>query len=224
MDALNKDNATGREQADETEPYMLKTLALGLLLDQQAAATKTTATPRRQSLSQRLGFQKSSNKGKDADTGSETESQNQEEQEQQTEAATTVERDKDKGKDKDRDETTTEEAQKAKSQTAAAGQATKQKPVKIECVELAGGALYVGTNDGHLVRYALVIPDIESTQVPEYFKVQSVDLKMGGKRVEQILAFPALCKLVVLCGSAVLFYSLPELRPVPSNLMPSIKG
>ncbi|KAJ1944543.1 hypothetical protein EC988_005961, partial [Linderina pennispora] len=93
---------------------------------------------------------------------------------------------------------------------------------KIECAEMVGGDLYVGTNDGRIVHYAIDTPVIGSGEVPENFRVNSVDLKMGGKRVEHIIAFPGMCRLVVLCSSTVLFYSLPELRPVPS--MGRVKG
>ncbi|KAJ1938469.1 hypothetical protein FBU59_004426, partial [Linderina macrospora] len=87
---------------------------------------------------------------------------------------------------------------------------------------MVGGDLYVGTNDGRVMHYAIDTPVIGSDDVPENFCVNRVDLKMGGKRVEHIIAFPGMCRLVVLCNSTVLFYSLPELRPVPS--MGRLKG
>ncbi|KAI8321234.1 hypothetical protein GQ54DRAFT_187500 [Martensiomyces pterosporus] len=229
MEAQSKGSPKGQHQAKEgAGPYILQTLALGLQLDEQSApgAAKPAAAPRRQSLSQRLGLQSAADKGKEPDIGSDAELPQQEEPAELDQAA----------KSGDGPDTSTaptqgtageegKKTQEASSSPAlSAAQAAKQRSVKIECAEVAGNDLYVGTNDGHLIHYTLVTPEIESTEAPDHFKVQSVDLKMGGRRVEQILAFPGMCKLVVVCGSTVMFYSLPELRPVAKSSAPSIKG
>ncbi|KAJ2660536.1 hypothetical protein IWW48_002873 [Coemansia sp. RSA 1200] len=100
----------------------------------------------------------------------------------------------------------------------------KQRAVKVECVEMVGEDMYIGTSDGRIVHYTVATAELETDGAPERFEVSSVDLKLGGKKVEQMIAFPALCKLVVLCGSTVVFYRLPDLRPVPANVIPAIKG
>ncbi|KAJ2379728.1 hypothetical protein GGI05_006541, partial [Coemansia sp. RSA 2603] len=48
-------------------------------------------------------------------------------------------------------------------------------------------------------------------------------MKLGKKRIEQLIALPGQDKLVVLCASTLSFYSLSELRPVGSG-MPPIRG
>lgn len=91
----------------------------------------------------------------------------------------------------------------------------------VKCVELSGQDLYVGTNDGYLEHFTLGSLEIDGDTPPEYFKLNSIDLKQPGKRVEQLLAFPGLCKLAILCGSQLLFYTLPQLRPISQH---TIKG
>ncbi|KAJ2520007.1 hypothetical protein H4217_002317 [Coemansia sp. RSA 1939] len=100
----------------------------------------------------------------------------------------------------------------------------KQRGVKVECVEMVGEDMYIGTSDGRIVHYTVATAELETNGAPERFEVSSVDLNLGGKKVEQMIAFPALSKLVVLCGSTVVFYRLPDLRPVPANVIPAIKG
>ncbi|KAJ2434646.1 hypothetical protein GGF42_009188, partial [Coemansia sp. RSA 2424] len=70
---------------------------------------------------------------------------------------------------------------------------------KAECVEVSGADMYVGTSHGHIVHYTVAMAELDSTQVtaaPERFCVGTVNLGLGGKRVEQILAFPMLNRLV----------------------------
>ncbi|KAJ2161172.1 hypothetical protein GGF46_001684 [Coemansia sp. RSA 552] len=92
---------------------------------------------------------------------------------------------------------------------------------RIECVEVVGPDVYVGTNTGQILHYTAGAAELEKDS-SEHLLVQAVDLQVGARRVEQILAFPGLCRLVVLCGSVVSFLTLPELSPAPG--VAQIKG
>ncbi|KAI9480171.1 hypothetical protein BX667DRAFT_513965 [Coemansia mojavensis] len=198
------------QSGDESlQPYIKQTLLLGLELDSTQRGTPAIAEPkpRRQSLSQRLGFQSAEHKSP---------SENGDAGQQFSDTASEVD---DTNK---RTASPKPVSPPQPSQSPAPG--PRQRTAKIECAEVCGNDVYIGTSNGLLVHYTLETAEVESKQPPENFKVRTVDLKLGGKRVEQVIAFPALCRLVVLCGSTVVFYSLPELRQVSNSSMPTIKG
>ncbi|KAJ1798628.1 hypothetical protein LPJ59_002381, partial [Coemansia sp. RSA 2399] len=199
MDEQQKDEAKG-----DDAPYIMKTLAVGLELDDGGAATAaaTAKGTRRQSLTQRLGLQ-SLGKRKEAEektveyAGSSSASEQPEERHS---SSLPVE------------------------QRIDISDAPGAKATKAECVEMAGEDLYVGTSTGHIVHYTVATGDVDAREAPERLRVSSVDVGLGGKKVDQLLAFPALSKLVVLSGSTVVFFSVPELRRITSGAMPAIKG
>ncbi|KAI9500099.1 hypothetical protein GGI26_006304 [Coemansia sp. RSA 1358] len=222
------------------EPYIMQPLAIDLQLEDSTSSTWGIRA-RRQSLSQRLGLQslgigkEPKEKSPEPSTASQTNTSPQSTPSlSEHESSSKVEEDKQQlssslptGHSIARIEDAQMESQlhsQPPAQSSTSHSSAKQKSVKIECVEITGENMFVGTSDGHVVHYTVATPEIELEQIPEHFKVHSVDLKLGGKRVEQMIAFPTLCRLVVLCGSTVVFYSLPELRPVPANSMPAIKG
>ncbi|KAJ2085622.1 hypothetical protein IW138_006212 [Coemansia sp. RSA 986] len=214
-------------------PYIMKAVAIGLQLEDGNAAAGTKDTrPRRQSLTQRLGLQSLGKKGKGSE---ETTPQPEYATSSSPQSTPSLSEQPDESAGKDghwkpsslptehgiADSEASEDSQK---QLKPKAPGAKQRSVKAECVEMVGEDLYVGTSSGHIVHYTVATAELEADEAPERFKVSSVDLKLGGKKVEQLIAFPALCKLVVLCGSTVVFYSLPELRPIASGSIPAIKG
>ncbi|KAJ2079339.1 hypothetical protein H4R24_003844 [Coemansia sp. RSA 988] len=213
MEASSKDG--------QGEQYLFQTLALGLELEENSNHIATgdglnETKRRRPSLSQRLGLQGSAERvaSPGSDTSSKAHAQSPDRQTEAREAFDTV------GSDVAKEELSLGRATSSHSP----GPNTKQRGPKIECVEVAGSDVYVGTSNGYVIHYTIETPELGDSTVPEHFKVHTVNLKLGAKRVEQIIAFPALCRLVVLCGSTVVFYSIPELRPVSGSLMPTIKG
>ncbi|KAJ2807594.1 hypothetical protein H4R20_001223 [Coemansia guatemalensis] len=214
MEAQSKDG--------QGEDYILQTLALGLELEDNSTHTAPGGSSleetkrRRPSLSQRLGLQGTTERvaSPGSDTSSKAQASSPDKQTEAGEAFDTA------GAGTAQEELSSARAQSSQSPVPS----TKQRGPKIECVEVAGSDVYVGTSNGHVIHYTIETPELGDSRIPEHFKVHTVNLKLGAKRVEQIIAFPALCRLVVLCGSMVVFYSIPELRPVSGSLMPTIKG
>ncbi|KAJ2122185.1 hypothetical protein IW147_003597 [Coemansia sp. RSA 720] len=170
----------------DEEPYIVQTLVQTLVLDESPRVKSVEwPKPRRQSLSQRLGFQAAERMQEDNDAAS-----------QASEGADSVDR--------------------------SASPALRSRAIRIECVELCGTDVYVGTSHGHIVHYTVNVPELTSNAEPERVYVQSVDLKLG-KRVEQLIALPMLNRLIVLCGSTLVFYTLSDLR-LAGNSAPTIKG
>ncbi|KAJ2850889.1 hypothetical protein IWW36_001515 [Coemansia brasiliensis] len=201
------------QSGDESlQPYITQTLLLGLELDpaQRSTPTIVEPKPRRQSLSQRLGFQSVSEHKSPSENGDVGQ--------HFSDTASEV----DDATKRTASPKPVSPPQPSQSPSPAPG--SRQRAPKIECAEVCGNDVYIGTSNGLLVHYTLETAEVESKQPPENFKVRTVDMKLGAKRVEQMIAFPALCRLVVLCGSTVVFYSLPELRPVSNGSMPTIKG
>ncbi|KAJ2117622.1 hypothetical protein IW146_000583 [Coemansia sp. RSA 922] len=189
----------GSDEDDIAGPYIMRPLAIGLQLGPEEALVKgnTSAKTRRPSLSQRLGF----GSGKESAKGGE----------EGVSKDASPAGDPPDANDNDRDS--------VRSSSPMAISA------KVECVEVAGSDMYVGTSHGHIVHYTVAMVELDggrSGATPEYFRVSSVDLKLGGKRVEQVLAFPVLNRLVVLCGSTAQVLSLPDLRPVPGTMMKGV--
>ncbi|KAJ2138447.1 hypothetical protein IWW43_006028, partial [Coemansia sp. RSA 1935] len=173
----------------EEEPYIVQTLVQGLALDESSRGKSVEwPKPRRQSLSQRLGFQ----------------------------ATERIQ--------SDNDDTASQASEGADSVDRSSSPALRARAIRVECVEMCGTNVYVGTSHGHIVQYTINVPELTSDKEPERVCVQSVDLKLGGKRVEQLIALPMLNRLVVLCGSTLVFYTLSDLRVVSSNSAPTIKG
>ncbi|KAJ2308797.1 hypothetical protein IWW55_000217 [Coemansia sp. RSA 2706] len=188
-----------------TAPYILQPLMVGLDLEGGKRSLAPTAEPkaRRQSLSRRLGFQ-STGSDRPAGDADDTASQASDSHAEADDAAPRA-------------------GSPLQPQSASPAGSGRPRAVRIECAEISGSDVYVGTNNGQVMHYTLETAEIESGRAPDHLRVQTVDLKLGGKRVEHMLAFPALGRLVVLCGSTVVFYSLPDLRPVGGS-MPTIKG
>ncbi|KAJ2879003.1 hypothetical protein IWW38_006201, partial [Coemansia aciculifera] len=207
--SLSTDARKGKEReedADNAGPYIMRPLAIGLRLGPEDTTSKAggggdTATKgRRQSLSQRLGF--GANKDKEQST-------------------------------KGTGDTTEDEAN---NDTEASSVRSSSPPVvvagvrqgatalaKAECIDVVGSDMYVGTSHGHIAHYTVSMPELDSpSSAPECFCVGTVDLKLGGKRVEHLLAFPVLNRLVVLCGSTAQVLSLPDLRVVPGTTMKGV--
>ncbi|KAJ2733664.1 hypothetical protein IW152_002937 [Coemansia sp. BCRC 34962] len=191
----------GGDEEDIAGPYIMRPLAIGLQLGPDEALSKGNAAgkARRPSLSQRLGFGAGKDKDKDlAKSPKESASKD-----------TPTAGDTPDAGDNDRDSV------RSRSPMALSA--------KVECVEVSGSDMYVGTSHGHIVHYTVAMVELDAKHAaPEYFRVSSVDLKLGGKRVEQILAFPMLNRLVVLCASTAQVLSLPDLRPVSGTMMKGV--
>ncbi|KAJ2549697.1 hypothetical protein EV175_004345, partial [Coemansia sp. RSA 1933] len=191
------------EKSSGGEEYIMKALAVGIQLDEQGSKGSGVAIegrPRRQSLSQRLGLQTLGKKGKETEESVEYVS----------------------GGEQSTDDSRKASSLPAEHNIGGKQQQQQQRGAKVECVEVVGEDVYVGTSGGHIVHYTVAAAEVETETVPERFCVGSVDLGLGAKKVEQMLAFPLLNKLVVLCGSTVVILSLPDLRPASG--MAAIKG
>ncbi|KAJ1719460.1 hypothetical protein LPJ53_005784 [Coemansia erecta] len=173
--------------------YILRALAVGLPVDEDVKRHQKDAGTRRQSLTQRLGLTSPSAKDKGKDTD-------------------TAGSGNSGGDDDDTDRSTVKRASKK-----------QPRPAKAECADVVDNNIYVGTNDGHVLHYTVSPVTVETEEPPERRFVGSIDLKLGTKRIEQLIALPGQDKLVVLCASTLSFYSLSELRPVASG-MQSIRG
>ncbi|KAJ2751162.1 hypothetical protein GGI19_004659 [Coemansia pectinata] len=189
----------GSDDEDIAGPYIMRPLAIGLQLGPEEALAKgnTSAKARRPSLSQRLGFGSGKEPAKGPEEGES----------------------KDASPAGDTPDANDNDCDSVRSSSPMAIS------VKAECVEVAGSDMYVGTSHGHIVHYTVAMVELDagrSGTMPEHFRVSSVDLKLGGKRVEQVLAFPVLNRLVVLCGSTAQVLSLPDLRPVPGTMMKGV--
>ncbi|KAJ2742834.1 hypothetical protein GGI20_004198 [Coemansia sp. BCRC 34301] len=86
--------------------------------------------------------------------------------------------------------------------------------VRAESVDISGGDMYVGTSHGHIMHYTVAPLNLGNTESAESVCVANVDLKVGAKRVDHVLSFSQLNRLVVLCGSTAMVLSLPDLRPI----------
>ncbi|KAI7820713.1 hypothetical protein BX661DRAFT_207736 [Kickxella alabastrina] len=101
----------------------------------------------------------------------------------------------------------------------------QQKPAKIECVDVAGDNVYMGTSNGHVLHYAVGAVTMENADgAPERQLVRSVSLQLGAKRVEQLLVLPTQAKLAVLCASTLVILDLPQLRPAAGAGMQQLRG
>ncbi|KAJ1890884.1 hypothetical protein LPJ66_007226, partial [Kickxella alabastrina] len=189
-----------QQQQQQLGEYIVRTLAVGLpAANEPSHQTDSPKTARRPSLTQRLGLN------------------TQQKQKQ-----------KSKGKEVAADNATdsgdSEEpglAQPNKQQQ----QQQQQKPAKIECVDVAGDNVYVGTSDGHVLHYAVGAVTMENTDgAPERQLVRSVSLQLGAKRVEQLVVLPTQAKLAVLCASTLVILDLPQLRPAAATGMQQLRG
>ncbi|KAK9768178.1 hypothetical protein K7432_001374 [Basidiobolus ranarum] len=93
-----------------------------------------------------------------------------------------------------------------------------------ESVETFDKNVYVGTTDGHIYHYlatdlSLSDDDNENAQL-----IQKRNLGVGKKAVERVVAIPSISKLIALCDSTILFFTLPDLSPIPHEIMAPIKG
>ncbi|KAJ2786333.1 hypothetical protein GGI15_001616 [Coemansia interrupta] len=174
--------------------YILRALAVGLPVDEDVKRHDKDTGTRRQSLTQRLGLNSPPTKDKGKDTDMAGSGNS--------------------GGDDDDD-----------GDRSAVKKASKKQPklAKAECVEVVGNSIFVGTNDGHVLHYTASPVTVETEEPPERCFVSGIDLKLGTKRIEQLIALPGQDKLVILCASTLSFYSLSELRPVASGMQP-IRG
>ncbi|KAJ2723912.1 hypothetical protein GGI07_002290 [Coemansia sp. Benny D115] len=115
-------------------------------------------------------------------------------------------------------------------QTEQAEDAGKAKPkkgkkaAKIECSDIVDDNVYIGTSDGRVLHYIVGSVAVEASSEPERRLVRTADLQLGNKRVEQLVCLPAQDKLLVLCASTVVVYSLSELKPAAGPGFQPIRG
>lgn len=98
--------------------------------------------------------------------------------------------------------------------------------VRITCVELCDGNLYIGTSQAEILHFVSIPPDpAEETSGPQYifasrlqpsYHTQSTEHSQNLPGVEQILVLPKVQKACVVCNGTLSFYSLPELSPASS--------
>lgn len=78
----------------------------------------------------------------------------------------------------------------------------------ISCVEVHGSNLYVGTESGSLRHFHLF------EDATEYMLISEIPVSTAKKPIKKLLILPGIERVLVLCGSVVSVFSLPELSPV----------
>ncbi|KAF2265145.1 hypothetical protein CC78DRAFT_493855 [Lojkania enalia] len=100
--------------------------------------------------------------------------------------------------------------------------------VRITCVEVWNGNLYVGTSAAEIIHFVLLPPESndpsEEPTAIQASRLQPTFTQASGDGVQQILLLPKVSKACVLCNNTLSFYSLPELSPVFNTLTCSWVG
>ncbi|KAH7406963.1 hypothetical protein DE146DRAFT_714389 [Phaeosphaeria sp. MPI-PUGE-AT-0046c] len=95
--------------------------------------------------------------------------------------------------------------------------------VRITCVEVWNGNLYVGTSAAEILHFVLLPPEPnDPTQDPTAIiasRLEPPHSDPNGPGVQQILILPKVNKACILCNNTFSIYSLPELSP-ESNFKP----
>ncbi|KAJ1719657.1 hypothetical protein LPJ61_006271, partial [Coemansia biformis] len=170
--------SASRHDAAALRPYVLQAVALGLDLETSRRSLEVEGVrhaepkPRRPSLSQRLGLQSLTERGSSPASEATARSPSPA-TDGQTKAAETPEA---------QGSGVSQQLVPSPSQSPSPAPGPKQRAIKIECVDIAGNDIYVGTSNGQIVHFTTETPEIDSARTPDHFKVQTVDLKMGGKR------------------------------------------
>ncbi|ORZ12536.1 vacuolar sorting protein 39 domain 2-domain-containing protein [Lobosporangium transversale] len=94
----------------------------------------------------------------------------------------------------------------------------------IESIDNFENHLYLGTSDGILLHYTIDEQISSESDLPRSRLVQRKTLGFGKKVVERIMVISCLRMAIVLCDSAMTFYSLPGFSPFAHQVLPPIKG
>ncbi|KAG0006620.1 hypothetical protein BGZ65_005965 [Modicella reniformis] len=97
------------------------------------------------------------------------------------------------------------------------------KPV-VESLDTFENHLYLGTSDGFLLHYMIEEQISSESELPRSRLIKRKALGVGKKVVEKITVFSKLRLAIVLCDSALSFFSLPDFSPFPPQTFPLIKG
>ncbi|CAN9138592.1 unnamed protein product [Alternaria alternata] len=89
--------------------------------------------------------------------------------------------------------------------------------VRITCVEVWNGNLYVGTSASEIIHFVLLPPETDDpSEEPTAIiasRLEPPHNDNSGPGVQQILLLPKISKACVLCNNTLSIYSLPELSP-----------
>ncbi|KAI4673626.1 uncharacterized protein J4E88_008682 [Alternaria novae-zelandiae] len=89
--------------------------------------------------------------------------------------------------------------------------------VRITCVEVWNGNLYVGTSAAEIIHFVLLPPETDDpSEEPTAIiasRLEPPHNDSNGPGVQQILLLPKISKACVLCNNTLSIYSLPELSP-----------
>ncbi|CAA9960980.1 GimC Prefoldin chaperonin cofactor [Pyrenophora teres f. maculata] len=89
--------------------------------------------------------------------------------------------------------------------------------VRITCVEVWNGNLYVGTSAAEIIHFVLLPPEPDDpSEEPTAIiasRLEPPHNDSNGPGVQQILLLPSIGKACVLCNNTLSIYSLPELSP-----------
>ena len=89
--------------------------------------------------------------------------------------------------------------------------------VRITCVEVWNGNLYVGTSASEIIHFVLLPPEPnDASSEPTAIQASRLEAPHNtsiGAGVQQILLLPKVNKALVLCNNYLSFYTLPELSP-----------
>ncbi|KAL6157299.1 hypothetical protein ACJQWK_06527 [Exserohilum turcicum] len=89
--------------------------------------------------------------------------------------------------------------------------------VRITCVEVSDGNLYVGTSAAEILHFVLLPPESDdASDEPTAIiasRLEPPHNDANGPGVQQILLLPNINKACVLCNNTLSLYSLPELSP-----------
>ncbi|KAE9983453.1 hypothetical protein EG328_009945 [Venturia inaequalis] len=100
--------------------------------------------------------------------------------------------------------------------------------VKITCVEVWNGNLYIGTSAGEVIHHVEIPPDPDDPSSQSAF-IQASRLEPpvnqhAGAGIQQILLLPGVNKACILSNNTLNFYSLPELSPAFPQMKPLTCG
>lgn len=92
--------------------------------------------------------------------------------------------------------------------------------VRITCVEVSNGNLYVGTSAAEILHFVLLPPEPnDPSDAPTAIiasRLEPPHNDPNGPGVQQILLLPSINKACVLCNNTFSIYTLPELSPEPN--------
>ncbi|KAI1785955.1 hypothetical protein LXA43DRAFT_1035556 [Ganoderma leucocontextum] len=94
-------------------------------------------------------------------------------------------------------------------------------PVRIRCAQAIGSEIYIGCDNGELLRFALQASTSEASDSYTLLSRQSLP---NEKPIDQIVLAPSISRALILCDRQIHFYTLPALDVVSPTLIKPIRN